>query len=316
MLFIILAAFGLRAYHLDYQSLWSDEGISILRAAQPLGQLWRTMPVEHVPGYFALLHVWMRLTGDADYALRYLSLLPGVFAVALMMRAGRDLGSRRIGVIAGVLLATSAFQVWYSQEVRMYSWLLAAGLFSTWCLWLMWTRPPSVAVWLGYVLSTTAVIYLHYFGFLVPIVHTVVAVVWLATRRDVAAFLRWLSAGAAVFVLFLPWAARALELFGFSGWRAPIDPNQIPWLLLRTYTAGETMPEAWAQWTALLHLALIGLGVAAWIRRDKDGRPLSDSHRRQRRRPHLAARDSANRTSMCATRSSSARRSRCWLRAA
>ncbi len=266
---VILVAFALRAYHLDYQSLWSDEGISLLRAAQPLGRLWRSMPVEHVPGYFALLHVWIRLTGEADYALRYVSLLPSVFAVALMMRAGRDLGSRRIGLIAGVLLATSAFQVWYAQEVRMYSWLLAVGLTSTWCLWLMFARAPSVAVWLTYVASTAAAIYLHYFGFLIPMVHTVVALVWLFTRRDVRGFLRWAAAGAAVLALFLPWAARALELFGFSGWRAPIDPNRIPWLLLQTYTAGETMPEAWARWVALAYLALILLGAAAWLRHER-----------------------------------------------
>lgn len=266
-LVVILLAFALRAHHLDYQSLWSDEGISLLRAAQPLDQLWRNMPVEHVPGYFLLVHLWMRILGDADFALRYLSLLPGVFAVALMLRTGRDLGSSRAGLIAAALLATGAFQVWYAQEVRMYSWLLASGLFSTWCLWLLFTRPPTVAVWIGYVLSTTVTIYLHYFGFLVPLVHTVVALLWLVTRRSTRAFVYWLVAGASVFVLFLPWSLRALNLFGFTGWRAPIDPNRIPWLLLQTYTGGETMPEPWIQWLPWLYLATIMLGAAAWYRR-------------------------------------------------
>ena len=84
---IILLAFLLRAVHLDFQSLWSDEGISLFRAVQPLPELWRNMPVEHVPGYFVLLHVWMAATGQADFALRYLSLLPSVLAVALMAGA-------------------------------------------------------------------------------------------------------------------------------------------------------------------------------------------------------------------------------------
>ena len=267
---IMLVAFGLRAYHLDYQSLWSDEGISLLRAAQPLGQLWRTMPVEHVPGYFLLLHLWMSLAGQADYALRYLSLLPSVSTVALIIRMGRDMGSRRAGLIAATLLATGAFQVWYAQEVRMYSWLLAVGLLSTWCLWLLFTRSPSLNIWLGYVSSTAAAIYLHYFGFLIPLVHTVVAVLWLAVRRDRRVFLYWLAAGVAVFALFLPWALRALALFGFSGWRASIDPSRIPWLLLQTYTAGETMPDAWSRWIPLLYLALIVLGATAWYRRSPD----------------------------------------------
>ena len=228
------------------------------------------MPVEHVPGYFVLLHLWMSVAGQADYALRYLSLLPSVFAVALMVRTGADMGGRRAGLIAAALLATGAFQVWYAQEVRMYGWLLAAGLFSTWRLWLLFTRSPSVGVWLGYVLSTTAAIYLHYFGFLIPLVHTAAALVWLVVRRDVRAFLYWLGAGVAVFLLFLPWSTRALALFGFSGWRPPVDPNRIPWLLLQSYTAGETMPAPWSRWMPILYLALIVVGVAAWFRRRLD----------------------------------------------
>ena len=59
---LVLIAFVLRAYRLDFQSLWSDEGISLLRAAQTLPDLWRNMPVEHTPGYFVLLHFWMAAT--------------------------------------------------------------------------------------------------------------------------------------------------------------------------------------------------------------------------------------------------------------
>lgn len=213
---VLLLAFALRAFRLDYQSLWSDEGISLVRAAQSLPDLWRNMPVEHVPGYFVLLHFWIAAAGQADYALRYLSLLPGVWAVALIARTGADLGSRRAGLIAAALLATSAFQVWYAQEGRMYSWLLATGLAATWCLWLILagdTKTPTRGapismhragaatrgghpvdarlVWIGYVLSTAATIYLHFFGFLVPLVHAVVALIWLARTRDWRTFLRW-----------------------------------------------------------------------------------------------------------------------------
>ncbi|MFN2201187.1 MAG: hypothetical protein ACK2UO_08270 [Caldilineaceae bacterium] len=270
LIIIVLIAFLLRAFHLDYQSLWSDEGISILRSSRSLVELWRSMPVEHVPGYFALLHLWMSVTGDADFALRYLSLLPSVFAVALMMRMGRDLGNARIGVIAGALFATSAFQVWYAQEVRMYSWLLGAGLFSTWCLWLLLTRSETWVTWLGYVAGTTASVYLHYFGFLVPMVQAVVVVIWLIVVRDGRSFLRWAAAGFVVLLLYLPWASRALGLLGFQGWRAPVDPNRIPWLLLRAYTAGETMPEAWSGWVAMVYLVLVALGVAVWFREGRD----------------------------------------------
>ncbi len=267
---IILVAYSLRIYHLGYQSFASDEGISILRSAQPFAEMLRNMPVEHMPGYFTFLHGWMLATGQSDFAIRYLSLLPGVFIVPLIARMGIDFGSRRAGLIASTLMATGAFQVWYSQEARMYSWLLVAGAFSTWCLWLLLTRPPTLSVWLGYVLSSTLSIYLHYFGFLAPLVHIIISVLWLITRRNIRAFRLWVLAGLAVFALYLPWITRSVQILGFDGWRAPADPSRIPWLLLKSYTVGETMPDIVSVWLPLFYLALIILGAIAWHWRRRD----------------------------------------------
>ncbi len=72
MLAVLLLAFFVRVYHLDYQSFWSDEGISLLRASRPVGEMLRDMPVEHAPGYFVGLNAWLRLTGTSDFAVRYL----------------------------------------------------------------------------------------------------------------------------------------------------------------------------------------------------------------------------------------------------
>ncbi len=266
----ILAAFGLRAYHLGYQSLISDEGISILRSVQPVPQMLAAMPVEHAPGYFMLLHYWMLLVGQSDFAIRYLSLLAGVFAVPLMLRMGIDFGSRRAGLVVATLVATNSFQVWYSQEARMYSWLLIAGALSTWCLWLLLTRGPSVSVWIGYVLSTTASIYIHHFGFLVPMVHIVVMLLWLLLRRNLRTFFYWAAAGLTVFLFYLPWMSHSLGVFGFSGWRPPMNPNEAPWLLLQAYTAGVTMPPQLATWIPWIYLAFMIVGATAWTWRKSD----------------------------------------------
>ena len=64
LLFTICLAFAQRTATLDLQSLWSDEGISLLRSNLPLVQMLTEMPVEHLPGYFVGLHYWLRLTGE------------------------------------------------------------------------------------------------------------------------------------------------------------------------------------------------------------------------------------------------------------
>ena len=53
---IVVFAFGLRLYRLEYHSFWSDEGISLGRSSRALSDLLATMPVEQLPGYFVLLH--------------------------------------------------------------------------------------------------------------------------------------------------------------------------------------------------------------------------------------------------------------------
>ncbi len=89
---IVLLGMALRVHLLDGQSFWSDEGISLLRSAQPFGEMLRNMPVEHVPGYFVLLFGWLRATGTSDYALRYLSVLPSVLCRRHDLPAGERHG--------------------------------------------------------------------------------------------------------------------------------------------------------------------------------------------------------------------------------
>lgn len=277
---LLALAFALRAYHLDYQSLWSDEGISLLRAAQPLSQLIREMPVEHLPGYFVLLHAWLRLAGDSDFALRFLSLWPGVLAIALAYRLGADLGDRSAGIIAAALLATSSFQVWYAQEARMYTWLLTASLGSTWLFWRLLFNPKPRRQWgvaSGYTLVIATTLYLHFYGFLVPATHGLFAGIrmWRARRLGArAAFAvslraigRWALAIMVAALLFLPWLPRALRILEFPGWRPPADPWQIPWRYLAAYTVGDAMPEPWHTWLPWLYLALAVGGILGWWRR-------------------------------------------------
>jgi 4-amino-4-deoxy-L-arabinose transferase-like glycosyltransferase len=278
---LILLAFALRAYHLDFQSLWSDEGISLLRASLPLSQLLREMPVEHAPGYFVLLHFWIRLLGTSDYALRFLSLWPSVATIAIAYRLGADLGSRRAGAITALLLATNAFQVWYAQEARMYSWLLAISLAATWLLWCLLRTSAARRRWAiagAYAITMAATLYWHYYGFLTPLAHTIFMAAWLWHSRRTGAWLTslrtaavWALAGMAVFLLYIPWLSHALGIFNFSGWRAPADPWQIPWRYLVAYTVGDAMPAPWRNWLPWLYLALAGIGAVTWVRR---ARPL------------------------------------------
>ena len=62
LLLVILLAFGLRLYHLDYQSLWRDEVDALLFARQGIAEL---LPLFKTPGhngplYYVMLHFWIQ----------------------------------------------------------------------------------------------------------------------------------------------------------------------------------------------------------------------------------------------------------------
>ena len=296
MLALLLLAFALRAYRLDFQSLWSDEGISLQRAAQSLPDLLRSMPVEHTPGYFVLLHGWLGLAGDNDYALRFLSLAPSVLAVALLFRFAIDLSyppaawsTRWVAWVAALLLTTSGFQLWYAQEARMYTWLLAAGLLSNWAFWRLLVWPGSGGLtgrreageekaaqaslrthpgwWaLIYALSTAAVVYLHLYGALVPVAQAIFALGWLAVRRDWRAFGRWVLASMVALLLFAPWLPHALGIFAFQGWREGGNAAELPWRYLAAYTVSDGLQGDWRAWLPWGYVVLAVAGVWFWWR--------------------------------------------------
>ncbi len=271
VLLAVLLACALRVYHLDFQSLWGDEGISLLRAGLPFDEMLRTLPAEHVPGYWVVLRWWVALAGTTDFALRYLSVLPSVLAIAFAYRLAADLGSRRAGLIAALLLATSTFQVWYAQEARMYAGLMATGIGATWLLWrLLTSRRPLLPV-AGYVLLVSAAINLHFYGFLVPLAHAAFLVGWLWHTRDARAALRWVAASLAVLLLYLPWVPRLLAVPDFQGCCPAPPPGLLPWRYLTAYTAGDAMPPSLRAWIPWVYLALAALGGWAWSRRSRLG---------------------------------------------
>ena len=70
------------------------------------------------PLYFILAWVWQKVFGNSEIALRSLSALLGTATMPVVYAAARELASRRAGLLAAALAATSPLLIWYSQEVR------------------------------------------------------------------------------------------------------------------------------------------------------------------------------------------------------
>ena len=258
ILVILLLALSLRAYRLDAQSFWNDEG-NAARLAE------RTVPLIlagaggdiHPPGYYLLLHYWQAAVGLSEFALRYLSVIAGVLTVALTYALGKRLFGPPVGLLAALLGAVSPLAVYYSQEARMYALLAALSAATTALLLRLLDddRPPSLrAVALAYILLAAGGLYVHYsFPFVLLVHNALFALRWAARRRPPRPLWHWAALQVAVVALYLPWLPTAIR--STTGWStAGRTSALLPALLniLRVLTVGLTLPPDAAQLPVLL----------------------------------------------------------------
>lgn len=265
LVLVLLLGFALRLYRLGYQSIWYDEGVSIHLAMKDLVALTRhTAGDIHPPLYYYLLHFWMLAAGTSEFSAAFMSLVFGMLIIALSYRLARDLFGSSIGLLTALLVAISPFNVWYSQEIRMYTLGAFLGLVSLYCLTglvglrrrtslLQQTDEAarssgggrgSLTLWIGYVLSAAAGLYtLYYFALLLLFESLFVLGWWLRnrmTKREGPLSLpRWLWAQGAVVLLYLPWLPIALH--------QAVDPPVPPW---RGFSGlGRMVTDSWAALT-------------------------------------------------------------------
>jgi uncharacterized membrane protein len=100
----------------------------------------------------------------------------------VLYELGRELYDRRTGLIAAAFATVSPLLVWYSQEVRMYTFATLFGLLAL-LMQLRAIRNGSIANWAAYILATAALLWSHYFGLLVIAVQQLIFVGVIVHRR-------------------------------------------------------------------------------------------------------------------------------------
>lgn len=146
VLAITLIGGFLRVLMLGAKGLWLDETFSVWLASQPVTDMldWVVRIDQHPPLYYLLLHFWIALTGNTAYEVRLLSALFGAATIPVIYLIGRRLSGPVVGLAAAVFLAFSPFNVYYSQETRMYTLLTFNAAVAIYALVRLLTDPQAV----------------------------------------------------------------------------------------------------------------------------------------------------------------------------
>jgi hypothetical protein len=232
LIVLVVAVVGIAArfYRLGADSLWLDEAITFERSSLPLDKLLHNAIERlHLPGYFVLMHYWLRL-GDDEFMLRAPAAVFGCLGVIAAIVLGWVLAGRRGAWVLGLLCALSPPLLRYSQEARMYSqFVLMTTVALCGLLWLVKNR-DAAALWpfarrsaqaepvdrerrsarrayIVFIIGLIGTIYSHNTGmFFWAACWLAAGLVWLALPGKRWPFLRnWLLANAVVLLAWTPW---------------------------------------------------------------------------------------------------------------
>jgi len=279
LLLLVALSFAARTYDLGAKSLWSDEGLTLRRAEQSLGLVFENVnlipvgpdyqdgsdpdtviktPDLHPPLYFLLMHVWIPLGGRSEFALRFPSVFAATLSVALLYAVGRSLFSRETGLWAALMGAASPFFLWYAQEARMYTWLIVMSLASVYFFLPLLERGARRKDYAAYVVTTLALLYTHYAGFLLLAFELGVYGLY-SVRRGRREPLIVLGAMIIAALPLVPFMWRLLDVHPFSFTYRPLD------VILKeawsSFSLGPTRSAMQPWWRLLPFLSVFAVGV-------------------------------------------------------
>lgn len=266
----MLIAFALRIYDLSGESIWDVEATSIFIARHPWGEI-AFLPRIHPPLYFYLLHIWMGIVGDSEFALRMLSLLTSIPLVAFLYRLGTSLLSPRAGMWSMVLGIISPFLIFYAQEMRMYSLIMLLTALAAYALWQS-KKHSRLHYWIILAVALTLGLYTHY-SFFFFLLAANLWMIFMALRGPLVGnrkiWVLWIAAqglALGVFVLYLPVLISQLNI-PRETITVPLDLASINFLTWMRMLFGPSLGPELVQGFSILILILIALSLGAYLRR-------------------------------------------------
>src|SRR5450755_2633515 len=133
------------------RDLWLDEFYALmLTVRRPLAEILTLFPGDNQHMlYSALARISVVVFGEHPWSLRLPSVMFGVGAVPAVYFLGREVTTKREGLLAATLLTVSYHHVWFSQNARGYTGMLFwTMLCSTYLL--RGLQDPKRLTWIAY----------------------------------------------------------------------------------------------------------------------------------------------------------------------
>ena len=178
-----LLALALCLYQITTRSLWLDESATVAIASQHGAAFGSALARDggNMLAYYALLHVLIGWFGSGPLLLRLPAAIGTAATVAFVAMLGLRLFSRRVALVAAVLTAVSLSLVYWGQNARGYTPMIALLTASFLAFLALLEGRGGWRAWVAYVASMTAAVYLGLEAVLV-VPAQLVALLWFRGR--------------------------------------------------------------------------------------------------------------------------------------
>jgi 4-amino-4-deoxy-L-arabinose transferase-like glycosyltransferase len=278
LLVVTFLALVLRIIRLGFRPLWWDEGWTVYFATADVpAMIARTAIDIHPPFYYLVLHLWTLIAGSSVISVRLFSALVGALSIPVIFMLGRRLFDLRVGIMAALVMALAPFQIYYSQEARMYALATLLVLASVYLFLTLLQREVQGSAsgihWVLYVLVTSLAMYTQYYAAFVPVAQTVFLLV--AYWRYRALVVKWLAAQMVLLLVYLPWVVYAGgKLVAYVSTKL-VKEGDVPVSfftyfqqhLLAVSVGHVSQDRAYLLWMALVFAAVIVLGMVGYLRK-------------------------------------------------
>jgi len=162
IIIIILISVFTRLFRLSYHSIWLDEAHLIWIAMRPPAQIIEFVKIYelHPPLYYLFIH-YILLIGRSEFILRLPSVLAGIAEVYGAYLLGSEAWNRRAGLLAAFFMSLSVFEILFSQEIRMYPFLLLFIILAAYNF-LKALNTGKTKYWIFYAISALLGLYTDY----------------------------------------------------------------------------------------------------------------------------------------------------------
>ena len=222
----------MRFWNLGGTALWMDEAITMALSRLPLQSLMFGDIDNHPPLIYVIQHIWMTLFPDPSLY-RVPFAFVGSLAVIVVMLMGKDFDMPKVGLLAGMVLALSAGQIYYSQDARQYPYVLLGIALAVWGATGMGdeTRIRERKYPILYVLGGFIAIYSQLSGLVAMAVVGFGALLAMRFHTFQLKSMRiWLFTNIVLFVLTFPWLIEIPAAMGtFPGLPYNVPITEIHW---------------------------------------------------------------------------------------